>query len=279
MKFTLTSLLLIIRPGNVIITGSTVFVGGLIAGESGTIHIWGLVLASISAGLVAAGGNVFNDFYDIAVDLVNRPDRAIPSGRLSRSIAGLWGWVLTGAGLAIGFWVDVSLGIMASGVGVLLWLYNKILKRTYFWGNLSVAVCGGAAFIYGGFAVGKISSSFIPAIFAFLIHLAREIVKDIEDIAGDLTSGAKTIPIVSGTRVALIISAVVLIALALSTPLPYYLGDYSSKYLIIVTITVSLPLLVISTFMIRGLSSAGVKRISSILKIIMITGLVSLYIG
>ena len=279
MKFTPAPLLQIMRPGNVIITGVTVFVGGLIASRGETFQSLSLVLAAISAALVAAGANSLNDYYDIAIDLINRPNRAIPSGRLSHSVAGVWGWLLMITGIAIGFGVDARVGLMAVGVGILLWLYNKQLKRTYFLGNLAVAVCGGAAFIYGGLAVGKIATSFIPALFAFLIHLAREIVKDVDDVAGDLAAGAKTIPIVSGTRTALTISALVLTALSLSTPLPYYLGIYTSKYLTVVILTVSLPLLVISTFMIRGLSAARVKRISNLLKFIMVTGLISLYVG
>ncbi len=279
MTLTPSPFLQITRPGNVIITGLTVYVGGLIASRGEPFPILNLLLPAISAALIAAGANALNDYYDVATDLINRPNRAIPSGRLSRAVAGVWGWLLTCIGLAVGFWVDTRLGLMAFGVGVLLWLYNSRLKQTYFWGNLSVAVCGGAAFIYGGLAVGKVSASLIPATFAMLIHLAREIVKDVDDVSGDMAAGSRTIPIVSGKRTALNISALILILLSLATPLPYFLGDYSAKYLALVSFSAAFPLLILSFFMVKGLTAEGVKRVGNILKIIMITGLLALYVG
>lgn len=279
MKFALPAQLQIIRPGNVIITGFTVFVGGVIASDGAAVHGFGLLLAAISAALVAAGANALNDYYDVAIDLINRPDRPIPSGRISLSSARIAGWLLMIVGIVTGFTVELQLGLVACVVATLLWQYNKVLKRTYLRGNLAVALCGAAAFIYGGLAVGKISASIIPASFAFLIHLAREIVKDIDDVAGDRTSGSRTIPIISGDRFALILSATILIILALMTPLPYYLHIYSKTYLYLVSFTVTLPLFIVAFTMLRGLSSSGVKNTSFILKILMITGLISLYVG
>jgi len=279
VKVALPAHLQIIRPGNVIITGFTVFVGGIIASHGIAVQGFGLLLAAISAALVAAGANALNDYYDVAIDLINRPDRAIPSGRISLSFARLVGWLLIVMGIATGFVVEFRLGLVAVIVATLLWQYNKVLKRTYFRGNLAVALCGGAAFIYGGLAVDKISASVIPALFAFLIHLAREIVKDVDDVVGDRAAGSKTIPIISGERVALILASTILIILALSTPLPYFLQIYSLNYLYFVSLTVTFPLLILAIAMIRGLSQSGVKRTSFFLKLLMITGLISLYVG
>ncbi len=267
------------RPGNVLITGLTVFVGGVIASGGADYSAFVLILAGLSAGLVAAGANALNDFHDLAIDLINCPDRPIPSGRISRTGAAAWGWLLMIAGVTLGFRLAIELGWVAFIVATLLWLYNKSLKRTYLLGNFAVALCGGAAFIYGGLAVGKVSASLIPAAFAFMIHLAREIVKDVDDIAGDLAAGARTLPIVSGRRSALIVTAVVLIVLACSTPLPWLFGIYTLKYLVLVTLTVAIPLLIIAISILLGVQSVGVKQTSLYLKLIMITGLISLYVG
>lgn len=279
MKKSLPPLLTIIRPGNVLITGLTVFFGGLISIRQDTYSLLGLSLASISAALVAAGANTLNDYYDIATDLVNRPDRALPSGKLSRASAVVWGWSLSIAGVAIGFWLSSLIGLVALAVGVLLWQYNRQLKKTCIWGNLTVAVCAGTAFIYGGLAVGRFTQALIPAGFAFLIHFAREIVKDVQDVEGDRRIGAKTLPIVVGERKALTLAAILMFLLAISTLLPWMFNIYSQNYLLLVVSTVALPLIVISSKLFIGISAIELKQVSFFLKFIMITGLIALYVG
>jgi len=200
---TIAGLIELTRPLNTLITGLTVVVGGLIAGKSEQFDPAILIGAAIVAALVAAGANAINDAFDAVIDLINRPDRPIPSGEVSRILAALWGLLLTVTGVIAGWTMSVMLGLIATIVGVLLYLYNSRLKRTPLTGNIVVAICGGLAFIYGGVAVGQVGKALIPACFAFLIHLGREIVKDVEDLPGDLAVGARTLPIVAGRKTAL----------------------------------------------------------------------------
>ncbi len=86
---------------------------------------------------------------------------------------------------------------------VLLYYYSARLKRTIIAGNVVVGFMTGMAFIYGGTTVGHVERALIPAIFAFLINFARELVKDVEDIEGDKKEQAVTLPVKYGIRPAL----------------------------------------------------------------------------
>ncbi len=273
------ALLELTRPFNAFITALTVVVGGIIAGKDVEFSVWRLIVAGLSAALVAGGGNAINDAFDIAIDLVNRPKRPIPSGRISRFVAFLWGVTLMFCGVGIGWLLGREFGIVASSVAVLLYLYDYRLKRTLLLGNVAVALCGGLAFVYGGLAAGNYQAALIPAGFAFLIHLGREIVKDVEDEAGDRVVGARTLPIVASKRAALGVAAGVLIGLASLTPIPFVRGVYGQWYFVMVMPFVATPLIILAFQLAYGLGTRGLRRVSFSLKIIMLTGLASLYVG
>lgn len=267
------------RPLNTLITGLTVVVGGLIAGKGMQFEPAPLIGAAIAAALIAAGANAMNDAYDAVIDMINRPERPIPSGEVSRILASFWGFSLTLAGVIAGRIMSLTLGLVPLLVAILLWFYNSRLKRRPLTGNVVVAICGGLAFIYGGMAVGHIREALIPAGFAFLLHLGREIVKDVEDLPGDLAVGARTLPIATGRKSALSIASGVLILLAVTTFIPYIAGIYSHVYMIMVGSLTAAPLLVIAFFLLRNPEIKQLGRISLALKIIMLTGLAALYAG
>jgi 4-hydroxybenzoate polyprenyltransferase len=182
-------------------------------------------------------------------------------------------------GVGFSFYLMPSLGMIALTVAALLWMYSLWLKRTVLLGNFAIAFCGGMAFIYGAAAVEYPPGGMYPALFAFLIHLGREIIKDVEDVAGDRLCGAMTLPVVMGNRSALKGAAIVLISLIIATFIPYWVGKYSPTYLKLVVILVDLPLLLIILFLRKGLESRGLRRVSQALKLIMVGGLVALYVG
>ncbi|MDP8228565.1 MAG: geranylgeranylglycerol-phosphate geranylgeranyltransferase [Candidatus Electryoneaceae bacterium] len=268
------------RPLNSLITGLTVIVGGILAANIGTTIVgWTLELAGLSAALVAVGGNAINDAYDAAIDHLNRPERPIPSGRIGVDQAFLFGIALMIIGTGLGFSLSVPLGWIALVVSVLLWGYSAWWKMLPMIGNIVVALCGGLAFIYGAMAVGNPLNGLIPALFAFLIHLAREIVKDAEDESGDRACKARTLPIVIGIQSAQRIAILVLIVLIASTVVPYWIGQLGFGYLTIVMIGVDIPLIIVSIRLWHTLNRKELGQISSVLKWIMLIGLVSLYVG
>jgi len=101
---------------------------------------------------------------------------------------------------------------------VLLFLYSKYLKRIPLLGNVTVAFLTGLVFIFGGVVVSNPGAAIVPAVFAFLINLIRELVKDMEDIEGDKIAGVITFPIkysLKKTSILILIIGLLLIVIAL----------------------------------------------------------------
>ncbi|MCH2659466.1 UbiA family prenyltransferase [bacterium] len=224
----LIAFLLLPRPLNGLITALSVGVGLWTANAPPT---WGPgLIAALSAALINGAGNAFNDLIDIDIDRINRPDRPLPSGRISPFVAGVQTLALTLAGCLLGFWLSPWHGSIALGVALLLALYSIFLKNSLLWGNILVAFVGALAFPYGALAAGDLGRSWIPALFALLFHIGREIVKDIEDVAGDRLRGDHTLPLRWGrNRAGWIAAAVYLLLLAIAW-IPFFTGLYGAAY-------------------------------------------------
>ncbi len=273
------ALISLTRPVNVLITFATVVIGGVLAAGDSALSSTHLYFAALTAGMIAAGGNAINDVFDVKIDTINRPNRPIPSGRLSISNAVTFSILQFVSGLWFAYRLSIQLGLIAFVVTVLLILYSYSWKRSLLLGNIAVAFCGALAFFYGAIAVNNPVAGLFPAIFAFLIHLAREVIKDVEDKTGDAESGAKTFPIVYGDRASQHLTASILWALIISTVVPVLLGIYDLYFLITVIVLVNLPLIVLSYFLLRRIEPMTQKITSRGLKLIMIGGLIALYIG
>ena len=206
----LSAFFLLPRPLNGLITALSVGIGALTADQA---PAWSaILLAALSAALINGAGNAFNDLLDIDIDRINRPLRPLPSGRLSPSAARMQSLLLALVGCALAFWLSLWHGLIALVVVALLAVYSVSLKNSLLWGNVLVAFVGAIAFLYGALAAGDLGCSWIPALFAFLFHLGREIVKDIEDVAGDQIRGERTLPLCWGRTQAAVLAAFVYLA-------------------------------------------------------------------
>lgn len=189
----------ITRPHNAVVAGFTALIGYLVA--TGTLILPSLLLAAVVA-LITAAGNVINDVYDIDIDRINRPDRPIPSGAISLSGAKIYAVALFAGGIALATLTTALCLLIALANALILILYAAWLKRTPGIGNVAVAYLTASVFLFGGaFAgiEGLIQNISLAAI-AFLATLAREILKDAEDVDGDAAGGARTLPMIVGIR-------------------------------------------------------------------------------
>ena len=264
------------RPLNSLITALSVGIGALTAGQAPT---WpALVLAALSAALINGAGNAFNDLLDIDIDRINRPLRPLPAGRLSPSAARIESLLLALAGCALALWLGPWHGLIALAVVALLAIYSIALKNTLLWGNVLVAVVGAIAFPYGALAAGDIGRSWIPALFAFLFHLGREIVKDIEDMAGDQIRGERTLPLCWGRTQAAVLAAFVYLLLVGFTSLPIFTGLYGALYALAL-----LPVHALVGYVLwqlyRQRAVLADDRLGRLLKVGMFLGLVAIVIG
>ena len=269
----------LVRPVNPLITALAVVVGGVLATGRHSLGEPRLWLAGLAAALVAAGGNALNDAYDAAADQINRPTRPVPSGRIAAKSAYQVGTLLVLSGTALGWVLSPVLGAIAAGVSLLLWGYNARWQHQPLVGNMVVAFCGGLPLVYGAIAMGEATGGIVPALFAFLAHLGREIVKDIQDVDGDLKVGARTLPIIIGELGSRRLAVAVLFLLVLLTPIPYLLKLNGMPYLTAVVILADLPLTITALDVWRNGTPRALRRASGNIKLAMLGGIIALYVG
>lgn len=191
------------------------------------LHFFLLVFSTV---LIAAAGNVINDYFDLKIDRVNKPEKIIVGRHIKRRVAIVIHIVLNSIGILLGGYVAYNMGIWKLGLihvfaVMSLWYYATHFKHHVFTGNFIIALL--AALIplivglfeipllnyrYGQFLTEfNLNFNFIAywiiaySIFAFLFTLAREITKDIADMEGDEHYGSYTIPIAYGINTARII--------------------------------------------------------------------------
>ena len=186
-------------------------------------------LLVFSTVMIAAAGNIINDYFDIKADLINKPERVVIGKHVKRRVAILSHWLINFIAFSIAVYLSWKLQtywylfIHLLTIN-LLWYYSLRLKREFFIGNLLIAGLTALVPLLVGyyyfhireinppdtlesnfypFSDGSISNyslllTFAISGFAFVMNLAREIIKDMEDVEGDKTLRAKTVPIVLG---------------------------------------------------------------------------------
>ncbi len=270
-------LVLLSRPLNVVIAAVSIFIAALITGAMQ----WNfkLLLAILSAAGITAGANIVNDIYDVEIDRINKHDRLIPSGKvrlLEAKIGFAFVYSLSLILAALSGW---AMFVLATGVALLLIAYSGYFKRTVLLGNTIVSLTSALAFIYGAMAVNQWKAGIIPAVFAFMFHFGREVIKDMQDIEGDLMGNAVTFPAKYGFKKSILLVNIIFILLIGVTIVPYILGIYDHGYLLVVIFGVDTLLLYITIRLWQQHQYHHLGRWSFILKIDMLVGLLAIYMG
>ncbi len=212
----------LVRFGNTAVSFVGTLVGGVAARGVGIAlseTAWAfLVLAAFSTAFVTAGGNIINDLLDQESDRVNHPDRPLVTGEISRrsaqylAVGFLAGSVLVAVPVAFR---QPLVGVFLAAALIALLAYEFRFKAVGFGGNLLVAFLTGLVFLYGGAAVGMPQAVLPFCFMAFFATLSREVIKDMEDLTGDVNRS--TLPRVRGLGFAgAVARASVVVALALS---------------------------------------------------------------
>ncbi|MFC0604228.1 geranylgeranylglycerol-phosphate geranylgeranyltransferase [Winogradskyella pulchriflava] len=252
-----------------------------------------LVLATIC---IAAGGYIINDIYDVEADKINKPNAVVISNQITEKKGLTLFIILNVIGVGLGFYlsntVDKSaffmLFFMASA---LLYIYSSYLKQILLVGNIVVSLVVALSILLVGIfellpAITdnnrEIQITFFKiildyAIFAFMINLIREIIKDIEDIDGDHKVGMQTLPIVIGreraNKIVFILSLIPIFSVT------YYVITYLFKQQLVVgyfLILVIAPLIYVTIKIFSAEQKSHYKHISLMLKLVMLTGMLSL---
>ena len=223
-----------------------------------------LLLLSIAIVLIAAGGYVINDYFDVKIDRINRPDEVIVTRSVSKPAAMRLSVALSGIGVLCGLTVAVLLRSWTIGsimilVPGLLWFYSSSYKRLFMVGNLTIALL--AAMTPMMVAIANVAqlqllyATILPytnlvhdlyawlggfALFAFLLTWIREIVKDMQDQMGDRELECHSMPVVWGELwTKIFVTALIVLTLAIIghlwyrvLPFPTGWSSLSTRYIL-----------------------------------------------
>jgi len=256
-----------------------------------------LVASSV---LVAAAGYIINDYFDLNIDQVNKPDAIIIQRIIKRRWAIFWHLSLSAAGLLAtlyacrltGNWLIAPLNLLCV---LLLWFYSTTFKKKLLIGNVLIALLTAwvvlvlyvselglvslTRFPDYRLVVNKIfKSAMLYSGFAFIISLIREVVKDMEDIAGDEKYGCRTMPIVWGIPASKVFTAVWLIVLIVAVGVLQVYAMLMGRFVAALygIATVALPLVMILRSLYTASTAAQFHKISTWIKLVMLTGILSM---
>lgn len=305
----------LIRPVNLLVIALTMYavrvfflpyMPELPAWSSEPFDYFLLVFSTV---LIAAGGNIINDYFDVKADRINKPEKLIITKYIKPRWAILTHWIFNFVAFAIAcylswryatFWY-VFIHLLSINA---LWFYSMYFKRRFLIGNLIIAALTGLVPILCGIHFLGITNPFnhdyLPSswtmhndswiiglnlkiffvlffsIFAAALNLVREIIKDIEDVEGDLVLHAKTLPIVLGKRRTKWIAIALLLAI-LTISMPFVFEAYTiykNDFLVALAPALLVIFGLITTMiqLIGAQEKRQLKRADFTLKIVMMIG-------
>ncbi len=257
-------------------------------------NFWLLVIASI---FIAAAGYIINDYFDLNIDMVNKPSKLIIEKYIKRRWAIIFHLSLSIAGFVISCYVgykikNIYIPLFNLISIALLWFYSTTFKKKLLIGNVIISLLTAWVIIIlttaeytnndtgsSVIVIGRlIKLSILYAGFAFVISLIREVIKDMEDIDGDAKYHCRTMPIVWGIPVSKVFTAVWLVVLiGAIVILQFYvlqLGWWlSAGYSLIFIVA---PLVWILVKLYAANIPSDYHRLSTAIKIVMFTGILSM---
>lgn len=236
------------------------------------LNLFVLVLAS---SLVIAAGYIINSFYDSEKDLINKPRKSMLDRLVSQRTKLTAYFVMNFLAVFLASYVSFRAVLFFSVYIFGIWLYSHKLKRIPFVGNMVSAVLAITPF-FAVFVYYKNFETviFVHAIYLFLLILVREMIKDMESIAGDMAQGYRTIPILYGNMV----SNTIISVLILMTLLPaLMLINYFDVGFMHIYFMASIVLLIIFLFLLwQSSSKKHYVWLHNILKFIIVSGVFSI---
>jgi len=167
----------------------------------GKVFETGFVLLTTATVCIAAAGYIINDYYDVKIDAINKPERLLVGTRIRRRQAMFAHLLLSVTGVALGLMLSVPVGLINLGAVLLLWGYSARLKKMLLIGNVAISLLSASMLLVVAVYADTLNRITLGyAFFALLISLIREIIKDMEDIKGDASFECRTLPIVAGLR-------------------------------------------------------------------------------
>ena len=266
----ISDILFIIRPINIVIALLSIFV---VTNMISIFEIDKYFIISIVVSSYMAAGYILNDLLDIKIDSINKPHRVLVRYNISFTIlviiiSGLFFIGTLFAYMLSPLSISIALYIVFPGII----LYEFIFKKIALIGNIIISLLVGLVFIYTEAALlNNINTTHRIMILAFFLNLIREIIKDLEDMAGDKKYNFKTLPILLGVQPTIFILRGLSLTFLIISCIPFYSLPFI-PFLPLIFFTIHLPLLYINVGLKDNISSAECAKFSKILKLIIIFG-------
>lgn len=259
-----------------------------------------LVLSTV---MIAAAGYIINDYFDVVIDKVNKPERLVIDKGVKRRVAMGAHVVINILAVLIAFYVSYQAGSMkliafhilcATG----LWFYSTNFKRQFLIGNILISLFTSLVpFIVGVYElmpVHKIYAEMIDesslneewrfvigiSFFAFITTLIREIIKDMEDVEGDERYGCKTMPIVIGMRttrnITIVLSVITMAFLVYFQTIKWSTGNLLGS--LYIGIGLQVPFIYLIYRIITAKEKKDYKVAGNVAKLIMLLGVCYLFV-
>lgn len=260
-----------------------------------------LVLVTV---LITIGGYVINDYFDVKIDKINKPDKQVVNKIISQRGAIKLHLILNGIAIILGFYLalrvrSVSFGLIFPLIVGLLWFYSAKYKSLLVWGNLIVSILSAfvvlIVWLFEFFTLSTDPDKFssvvgdfpwvtrlflVYALFSFLLTLFREIIKDVEDWKGDETYGCRTLPLVIGLqRTKWIISILIIITMIFlgRWQLIFYRLEWNMIFWYFL-VAVQIPTLYLLIKLFLAKEKSDFHLLSNLCKIIMLAGVLSMQV-
>ncbi len=305
------------RPVNLLIIAATMYVvrfliiSPIISNQNIALELqypeWKFFLSVLIMVMLAAAGNIINDYFDVKVDRINKPDKVLVGKGVKRRVAMVSHQALNIGACIIGVYLAYDLGIWLLAaipmfIAGSLWYYSVVFKRQVLIGNFVVALMVALVPLWvGAFEIPSLALAYSELIvdtqafvvfiwkwvlgyaaFGFMLTAIREAQKDLEDVRGDNRGGFRTLPIVYGltlTRYYILIAGLVTLSGIIYLGADWFRGTQEKFYYWgILLLLVIIPLLISLSYSTFGNSKSSFSKASLFSKITMGGGLLFAFV-
>ena len=253
--------------------------------------------------LIAAAGYIVNDYFDVQIDSVNKPNRIVIGKIIKRRWAIVLHWLLSGIGIILSFYISYKTGLWSiSIINIVcvfaLWVYSFVFKKKLLIGNIIIAILTAwtilVIYIFVGANLVSLNGwndqqnyfderrffefTLLYAGFAFIMTLIREVVKDLEDMEGDRKYNCNTLPIAWGVPATKVFTGVWIVVAATVLFIVQLYAWQSGKWIAAIYFNgfIILPLFYLLYKFRYANVAADYAKLSTIIKLIILAGILSM---
>lgn len=264
------------RPLNALGGCLAVLISGYLVGPE---VWWPVVMAMLSISFLSFAAYAWNDYCDLEIDRVNKPERPLPSGEISPRGAVFFAATSTALSIILAAFINQASLLVLIGLNILIYLYSWKLKCTVLLGNITVAAIIASSVILGGLAASNIRPVLSLLVIVFVANLGREILKTMADYRGDSEFNCRTVSTVWGQKTSGVLVIVTLGITASIVLAAFFIYSYSVIYLLLVVFGIYPIYFFIITIIVKKASTVTLEYASRLMKYSFFVWLLALFLG